>query len=185
VRKWLIFAAVLGCGSVLLGFVAGNIFPEQTWIVLTSVEERYGSIVSLMTPIPTGSDRKLQEAAIHDAVFQDWIESHKVKCPVFLRVDGKDPNDDFMARFANSERAVNKASEAYFDHSTLRGPLDRSTGRRGILLSASSIKWLFGDRIEVNFSENCGLLCGRGDVYQLVKQHGRWTVEGSKLRFFN
>lgn len=152
--------------------------------LLTSVERRYVDIVSRMISVPPGADRRLEEGRVYETVFRDWIQSDKLKRSVFIRVDSKDPSDEFMARFATVGRTVNKASEAYFDYSTLRGPLDRSTGQRGILLSVTSIKWVFGDRVEVNASLNCGSLCGKGGVYRLVKKRGHWTVEAYENRYF-
>ena len=75
---------------------------------------------------------------------------------------------------------MNKASGAYFDQSKLGVLLDRSTGESGMLLSVDSIKWLFGDRVEVRASLTCGPLCGEGGLYELVKTKGHWTVETCK-----
>ncbi len=137
-----------------------------------------------MTPIPSGTERNVEEAKIYEAVFRDLIESNKLKRPVFLRIDGRDPSDEFMARFASSVTPVNKASAAYFDQKILRGPIDRSTGKTGVILSTGSINWLFGDRAEAKAILNCGPLCGEGGVYQLVKRRGRWTVDTYKNQFF-
>lgn len=176
--KPLILSAILCCGIALLATLSANVFPDQTWNMLTTVEKHYADFVSRLTPVPTGADRIAEEAKIEEAIFRYFLQP-KVEGPVFLSVDGKDPGNDLMALFASSGKAVNKASAAYFDR-TLRGPLDRSTGKSGVLLSATSIKWLFGDRVEIAASLTCGPLCGEGGTYLLMKKRGRWTVEACK-----
>jgi hypothetical protein len=171
-------------GTALAGVLSANVFPDQTWKVLIRVEREYSGIVSRMTSIPSGQHRNVEEAKIHEAVFRDLIQSNKLTRPVFLRIDGTDPSDEFMARFASSVTPVNKASAAYFDPKILRGPIDRSTGKTGAILSTDSISWLFGDRVELKAILNCGHLCGEGGVYQIAKRRGRWTVDSYKNQFF-
>lgn len=137
-----------------------------------------------MTPIPSGTERNVEESKICEAVFRDLVESNKLKRPVFLRIGDKDPSDEFMARFASSVRPANKASAAYFDQKILRGPIDRSTGKTGVMLSTGSINWMFGDRVEVKAILDCGPLCGEGGMYQVVKRRGRWTIDTYKNQFF-
>jgi hypothetical protein len=167
----LFWSALLCFGIVLLGILSANFFPDQTWDVLTSVEKQYAEIVSRMRPVPTGADRSAEEARIDEAIFRYFLQS-KVEDPVFLSVDDKDPTDDLMARLATSGKPVRKGSEAHFDGTSIR--------LEGVLLSATSVKWLFGDRVEIGATLTCGPLCGEGGVYVLVKKRGRWTVEECK-----
>ena len=79
-----------------------------------------------------------------------------------------------MAQFADLKPAVKKAAEA---ECTIRGCFDRSTGERGVVLSVSSINWSFGDRDEVEGGFHGGPLCGRGGVFEVMKNRGHWGVE--------
>lgn len=172
------------CGIVLLAILSANVFPDQTWKVLSRIEKGYADMISRMTPVPTGANRITEEAAIDEAVFRYFLQ-WKVKLePVFLSVEGRDPSDELMARLAPLGKTVSKASAAYIRPEEFTGiPLQRSTGERGVLLEADSIKWMFGDRVEVRATLTCGLLCGEGCIYQLVKAKGRWTVETCKQHF--
>lgn len=175
--RWPIFAYALGCASVLLALVSVNVFPDQTWRVLKTLEKVYADTVSRMITVPTGVNRQIQEDRIYEAVVRDLIESNRLRGTVFLNIDHADLSDEFMARFASSGVTVKRTSEGYIDQRILRSRVDRSTGKAGVDLSMGSIGWLYGDRVEVQVDLICGPLCGCGGIYQLVKPRGRWTVE--------
>jgi hypothetical protein len=127
-------------------------------------------------------DRRVEEDNIREAVFRYRIELEKSKRRVFLSIDGKDPGDDFMARFAALKPPAKKASGAYFKKEPFPGwLLDRSTDKRAVHLSVSSIKGLSEERVEVQGGSYCGGLCADAGVYLLVKKDGRWTVERYKV----
>jgi hypothetical protein len=172
-RRRLIFAGILVCASVLLALVFANIFPDQTWATLNAAETVYAETVSRMIPVPTGAPRSIEEDRIREAVLRYLIAS-TVRLHVFLKIDGKDPSDKFMAQFADLNPAVKKGSEA---ECTIRGCCDRSSGERAVVLSVSSIKWSFGDRVEVSGGYQCGPLCGSGGVFEVVKNSGNWKVQ--------
>jgi hypothetical protein len=88
--------------------------------------------------------RAVEEDNIREAVFRYRIIGWKSKGPFFLTIDGQDPTDSFMARFASSK------SEAYFKKEPIPGWLrDRSTDEEGISFSVKPIRWLSPDRVEV------------------------------------
>ena len=161
--KYLILG-VIPC-IVLLAILAANVFPDQTWNAIMRIEKAYAAIVSRMTPVPTGAERIAQEAIIDEVVIQSLLPS-SVEGPVFLRVNGKDPSNELMARFAPMRKTVHRASEAHFDSGRIGVPLDRSTGESGVLISVDSITWLFGDRVEARAGITCGSLCGEGGLYE-------------------
>lgn len=99
----------------------------------------------------------------------------------FLKIGENDPSDEFMSRFATFAPAPLKASRATFDVS--QGYTDQGTGKHGALLEVDSIKWLFGDRVDVEGGYACGGLCGSGGSFQLVKRSGRWIVETYAMRW--
>ena len=186
VKRCLILVGALGCTMWFVAVLCANTFPDQTWKVLNRVEREYSDIVSRMAPIPVGTQRSVEEEKIFATAFRDLIgwHAHWQRRLFFLEVNGKDPTDDVLARLSETGSRVNKASQAYFDKRVLSGPLDRATREPGITLSMGSIKWLFGDRVEVSARMNCGSLCGQGGVYRLVKHNGLWTVDRYENHFF-
>ena len=163
--KLLVLGAVLSCASVLLAVVLANVFPDQTWTALNTAKTLYADTVSRMTPIPTGATRRVEEDRIRESFFRYLIGSRKTSSPIYLSIDGRNPSDDFMARFVDLKPPLRGVSEG---ESTIKGWIDRSTGERGVVLSVNSVKWSFGDRVEVD---------GSGGVYEVVRNRGRWNVE--------
>ena len=167
--------ALVTGACVLLGLVSANVFPDQTWSALNKPEALWSDTLSRMKPVPTGALRRTEEDNIDESVFQYMIESNNLRGPIYLGVEGKDPSDELMARFANLNLGVKRLSEA--DRFPLRGWVDPATGKHGVMLSVLSVKWSFWDRAEVRGGLQCGSLCGRGGVYEVVKSRGRWKVE--------
>jgi hypothetical protein len=178
-NRWLIFVSMLACASLLFALVFGNIFPDQTWAALNAARTLYSEMVSRMIPVPNGASRSIEEDRIREAVLRYLIGS-TVSLHVFLKIDSGDPSDRLMAQFADLNRAVKKGSEA---ECSIRGCFDRSTGERAVVLSVSSIKWSFGDRVEVSGGYHCGPLCGSGGVFDVIKNSGRWTVQSYRKRW--
>jgi hypothetical protein len=94
-----------------------------------------------------------------------WVVVFKLSC--------KRLGIPWPSRFQQREGALRRSS----------GWVDRSTGERGVMLSASSIKWSFGDRVEVDGGFYCGHLCGSGGVYEVMKSRGHWKVESYRKRW--
>jgi hypothetical protein len=178
-NRRLVFVGIFGCVSVLFALVFGNIFPDQTWAALNTAKTLYSETVSRMIPVPTGASRSIEEDRIRSAVLRYLIES-TVRLHVFLKIDGKDPSDKFMAQFADLNPAVKKGSEV---DCTIRGCFDRPTGERAVVLSVSSIKWSFGDRVEVSGGYQCGPLCGSGGVFEVMKNSGHWKVQSYRKQW--
>src|SRR5207302_11307254 len=62
------------------------------------------------------ADRAIQEDNIRESVFRYRMDHPHRDGPFFLRISGKDPSDTFMARFANADRKVKKASQSVLSH---------------------------------------------------------------------
>jgi hypothetical protein len=62
-------------------------------------------------------DRAVEEHNVREAVFRYRMIGWKSKGPFFLSIDGKDPIDSFMARFASSKMTVKKESISRKNHS--------------------------------------------------------------------
>jgi hypothetical protein len=162
---------VNGCALALDSLIIlglGTVFAEAPI-------ERFLS--SLRSP----ADRAIQEDDIRESVFRYRMGYPKRNCPFFLSIDGKDPSDAFMRRFAALGRTVKKESESYFkkDQSN-RWLRDRSTGEEGVAFSVGPISWLSSDRVEVSGGMYCGILCADGGVYRLKKKEGHWVVDEYK-----
>ena len=140
----------------------------------------YAGCVSLPAPsFPWRSpvDRAIQEDNIRESVFRYRMDQSRSGGPFFLNIDGKDPSDTFMARFAKADRKVKKASQSYFRWDSSGGFLrDRSTDALGMSFSVSSISWLSPERVEVRGGMYCGALCADVGKYRLEKKDGQWTV---------
>ena len=128
------------------------------------------------------ADRMIQEDDIREAVFRYRIESENPSARVFLRIDGKDPSDTFMTRFAESNPPVKKSSGAYLKSPSLR---DRFTGEQAVDLSVGSISWISVDRVELPGSSYCGIRCADTGIYRVVKKNGRWLVEKYEIHFIS
>jgi hypothetical protein len=127
-------------------------------------------------------DRVPEEDNIRECIFRYRMDEYKSSGPFFLRINGKDPSDSFMARFASSKNQVKKASQSYFKKDPFPGSLrDRSTDEQGILFSVSSLSWLSPDRAEVRGGMYCGGLCADAGVYRLEKKGARWVVVEYKV----
>lgn len=128
-------------------------------------------------------DRSIQEDDIRESVVRYRIAVLKSNGPFFLSINGNDPSDTFLKRFAASGKTVKKASESYFKKDPFPGWLrDRSTDEKGMTFSVGSISWLSPDRVEVSGGMYCGGLCADGGIYGLKKKEGHWVVEGYKVQ---
>ena len=125
------------------------------------------------------ADRTIQEDDIRESVFRYRMDQPQSNEPFFLSIDRKDPSDTFMARFANADRKVKKASQSYFKEDPHGGRRrDRSTDEPGVSFSIGAISWLSLNRVEVRGGMSCGGVCGDWGIYRLTKKDGHWVVEG-------
>jgi hypothetical protein len=117
-----------------------------------------------------------QEDDIREAVFRYRINQRPGGL-FFLGIEGKDPGDAFMARFASVDQKVGKISQSYFKLDPPPGWLrDRSTDQQGVLFSVGHIRWLSPHRVEVRGGMYCGGLCADAGVYRLEKKEHGWIV---------
>lgn len=140
------------------------------------------SIPSSLSFLRSPADRAIQEDDIRESVFRYRMDHPHRDGPFFLSIDGKDPSDTFMARFANADRKVKKASQSYFKSTLPRtGLRDRSTDEHGVWFSVGAISWLSLDRVEASGGMYCGSLCADGGIYRLRKKNGHWVVESYEV----
>ena len=137
-------------------------------------------------------DRDKQEDDIREAVFGSQL-AHEEGRPrrwkpavYFLSLwgtggDGKDPNDDFMKRFAGHTPPVKKYSKSTEDDSQYI--IDDETRVRGVIFSVSKITWFGESKVEVFGGYYVGYLNSSGGTYYLEKKDGKWIVVGYKERW--
>lgn len=173
-RSWRIF--ILGAVTCFVLLGAGVYIPRFLfrWGSHAYVQ---GPLLRLLAP----ADRSIQEDDIREAVFRyrlNKFEGNDFTGSILLSIDGKDPTDQFLGRFAGSNWRVKKASGAYFAGEPFPGWLrDKSTNEKSELLHADSILWLSPDVVEVRGGRYCGGLCADAGIYRVVKNSGRWVVQ--------
>lgn len=124
------------------------------------------------------ADRVEQEDDIREAVFRYRFELMQWEGTFFLSIDGKDPSDSFMARFAATNARVKKESGSYFKKDPSPGwLLDRSTGEKAVSFFVGRISWISVDQVEVRGGKYCGGLCADAGIYRVARKNGRWVVE--------
>jgi len=110
----------------------------------------------------------------------------KIDGPVFLSIRGKDPRDAFMEQFPMVKEPVQKGSGAEYkkNNNSWVFLVDRSTGKKAVLLSVNSIKWLSSDRVEVSGGAYWHSLRFDVGTYRLAKKENRWLVEDYEIKAF-
>jgi hypothetical protein len=96
-----------------------------------------------------------------------------------LSVQGKDPSDEVMKRFADDAIRIRKRSMLGQSDATHEF-IDKESGKFAVLLSVDKLKLIGEDRVEV--SGSCGFADGaaRGYKYSLVKEENGWIVKRAK-----
>jgi len=129
------------------------------------------------------TDRAIEEDDILESIFRYRIEDAKSNGPFFLSINGEDPSETFMARFATSNKIVKKASGSYFKKQPSPGWLrDKSTDKEAIYFSVGSISWKSLDQVEVRGGMYCGGLCADAGIYRLRKKKDRWVVDQHEVQ---
>jgi hypothetical protein len=78
-------------------FGSGHSTVKRLFVVVTVLAATVLAGVVSETKLSRHSQRRLFfDLPPYEAVFRDLIESNKLKRPVFLCIDGKDPNDEFL-----------------------------------------------------------------------------------------
>jgi hypothetical protein len=131
-------------------------------------------------------DLHAQEDDIREAIFRYRIGTNKSESSIFLKINGKDPSNEFMARFANSKLSVRKASGSYFKKDPFPGYLrDRKNENEAIEYSVGPVRWITATRVEVRGGMFCGGLCADAGTYQVTKTNGHWTVEKYNVKMIS
>jgi hypothetical protein len=119
---------------------------------------------------------------VYEAVFWYRIQQRGWTGSFFLRIDGVDPGDAFLARFRRAKAPVKKYSAAYIDNS-FPAVRDKSTGAAGYELYVTSMAWISPTKAEVLGGMYCSAICADDGIYYLSKEkNGRWVVTRYKMK---
>jgi|NGEPerStandDraft_6_1074524.scaffolds.fasta_scaffold57598_1 hypothetical protein len=91
------------------------------------------------------------------------------------KLDGHDPSDDFMKRFAGHNPRVAKASQAKTSKDDV--VRDSKTGEQGLIFSLNAIHWKSDTEVEVSGGYYEASESASSNTYYLVKKSGKWIVE--------
>ena len=121
--------------------------------------------------------RARQTDNIYEALFRHQMQPYGPPLIIFLEINGANPSDKFMARFADDTQSVKKRSAA-----KSAGPggtvVDTMTGAAGVRLSAGPITWLDDVKVQVEGGYVRAGKHGRGGDFVLELRDGEWIVTG-------
>ena len=102
----------------------------------------------------------------------------------FVSINGGDPSDAFMKRFDDLPRTIRKASSEVPDKGP-HTPVDKSTGKTGIVFEAEKLQWRSNDMVKVEGGYYCGGLCAAGITFTVKRENGRWVIKGSRMNWIS
>jgi hypothetical protein len=175
----LLAASLLGSVVDLRQAVGQNTHPEipsAKW-----EEDIYEAVIRIqMERWYQGYDKQVREAK------EKWeVDSaNEMNFQVFLvSINGKDPSGEFLGRFKDIPRLVERGSLGSFVKEPFPGWLHyKKDGRRAINFDAEGIKWKSDSTVEVGGGHYCGGLCAATYVFRLQLLNGKWIVKESELK---
>ena len=139
---------------------------------------------------PQAHGREIQKNAarsdedhIRETVIRDVYKKTGLELPLFIEVEGHDPDSNFLERFAGQAPVVKprSASRSVRKHKVIEEVLDKKTKARGIVLSVGKIHWRTSIEVEVSAGYYCGSLCSGSYQYVLAKEGLAWVVKEARL----
>lgn len=136
-----------------------------------------------------GSLSLSREDAVREAVFKYQIERLTTDLPkkdvVFFLSVGEEanPSDALIARFAGRRPLVKKVSDSV--PKKYEGIFDKDTGKKGILFSVTSIKWINDSEAEVEGGHYTAPLAASGNVYKVRFENGKWVVKDDDMKWIS
>ncbi len=101
----------------------------------------------------------------------------------FLKIDGGDPSEDFIARFADRKPAVLPASLA--EASADKGVLHKETKERGLIFSIDKIEWVSDTEVKVSWGYYEAGLSASGNTATLKLEGKGWTVINDQMHWIS
>ena len=136
------------------------------------------ALFSSCSPSPKINRIKAQDD-IRETIFRYQFAQfqHSSARVYFLTIEGQDPSDDFMQRFADSKSFVKKGSEArQAPHAVVS-----STGERGVVCDVGPVRWLDDKSAEVIGSYQVGNQSAAHFTLTLKCEKEKWKVTGKKF----
>jgi hypothetical protein len=172
-------AAVLPVCLLLLSTLAWGRKDARTTAVEDDIRE---AVLRYQMTGRVGVDKAVNEST--DPI--DKAVSKKLNFEVFfISINGEDPSDEFMKRFQNFPRRVEKCSRSEVDKQQMNAVVDKTTRDRGIVFRVETIKWLGANSAEVDGGYFCSGLCASGQTFKVHRKQGVWTVTGSKMHWIS
>ena len=119
-------------------------------------------------------DRVAAEDGIREAVFRYQLVS-KGGSNAYLSLNGKDPTDAFIGRFADLGLPLGKVSQTMVTNPFL-SVVDSKTGVGGVIYHVDSIKWISDREVEVVGGSHSGGMSANEFTYTVKWRSGKWTV---------
>ena len=145
-------------------------------------------LVLFLTPVYAAyaeeNPRKGQAANIVEAIFRYQIGKHESEF-YFLELIDKagesvDPPSGFMRRFSDVKASMQKRTDVKFVR-PLNVATDAASGKPGLVLTVSKLKWISDTEVEANGFVFAHGLNAEGYSYTLEKRTGKWIVTGDFL----
>lgn len=64
-------------------------------------------------------------------------------------------------------------------------PVDKSTGKTGIVFDAEKLRWRNRNLAEVEGGYYCGGLCAAGITFTVKRENRRWGIESSRMHWIS
>jgi hypothetical protein len=146
-------------------------------------------ILLFMPVIAAGQNSEQKDdmdLSIAESVFRFQIKQCAAETTLrvfLLSLNGGDPSDDFMKRFADDSVRVRKKSDLVKSKETHEF-LDKTSGEFAALLSIDKLKFFDEGSAEVDGSCGYADWAARGYRYTLIKQENRWIVKKADSKWF-
>jgi len=127
--------------------------------------------------MPEGQERLAEERDMAEVVVRDLLEGHSGHTAC-IAVDDEDPDEGFLARFADLPFVVKAESACGWSSDELytRVIVDLSTGEIARSVGFGHVSWESGDRATARGGWLVADLVGENLVYHLERVRGAWRI---------
>ncbi len=95
----------------------------------------------------------------------------------FVEIQSKDPTKEFLLRFADIPRPVEKKSASRIKKDIVGNHVEQKhTKKQGVVFDQESIVRISDFRVDVRGGYYCASLCMAGGVYHLERRKDHWVV---------
>jgi hypothetical protein len=142
------------------------------------------SVLCLAWHTSAQQPRTAQEDKIREALVRYQIANWDLRADVyFVQIQSKDPDKDFLHRFADVSKPV-RGKSASREKKDIAGfhVEERRTKKRGVVFDQGSITWKNDSTVELEGGYVCASLCMASGIYHLRRRDGRWSVTEFEIR---